>query len=36
MTIMVDADGNLFYGMIGTVSEEKLQSAILSLLATIA
>lgn len=34
MTIMVDADGNLFYGTIGTLSEETLESAILSLLAT--
>ena len=33
MTIMVDADGNLFFGQLGTMSEEKLDSAILSLLA---
>lgn len=33
MTIMVDAEGALYYGMIGTISEEKLESAIRSLLA---
>lgn len=33
MTIMVDAEGALYYGMIGTLSEEKLESAIRSLLA---
>ena len=33
MTILVDAEGGLYYGMIGTMSEEKLESAIRSLLA---
>ncbi len=32
MTIMVDPEGGLYYGLLGTLSEEKLQSAILSLL----
>ena len=33
MTIMVDPDGNLFYSMIGTISEEKLETAVKALLA---